>query len=187
MSIAYPVATSDILPHLLHEHQVGFVNRTVEATYLTRTLLHEAEATGESGGQSSSAACSASLDTLARPLVRYMLFADEVPLPPGGVEGDATFKAAFLSTRRSAGNGASLKDFDLQKRLFRHPCSYMIYSPSFRGLPGLLKERVYSMLDEALTGSAPEFAYLTTAEKRQIRMILKETVDDLPAQWGSSR
>ena len=33
----YPVATSDILPQLLHEHQAGFVNRLLEASYRART------------------------------------------------------------------------------------------------------------------------------------------------------
>ena len=35
----YPVPTSDILPHLLLEHQVGFANRAIQATYRTRVLL----------------------------------------------------------------------------------------------------------------------------------------------------
>src|SRR5688572_26232102 len=36
----YPALTSDILAHLLHEHQAGFVNRVVEASYRARTALH---------------------------------------------------------------------------------------------------------------------------------------------------
>ncbi|RYD60271.1 MAG: hypothetical protein EOP84_37185, partial [Verrucomicrobiaceae bacterium] len=35
----YPLPTSDILPQLLHEHQVGFVNRALQASYRTRALL----------------------------------------------------------------------------------------------------------------------------------------------------
>ena len=31
----------------------------------------------------------------ARGLVRYLLFADEVPLPSGGIEGDARYKSDF--------------------------------------------------------------------------------------------
>src|SRR3954463_1213224 len=36
--VRYPGSTSDILPQLLHEHQAGFVNRVLEATYRTRTI-----------------------------------------------------------------------------------------------------------------------------------------------------
>jgi hypothetical protein len=62
----------------------------------------------------------------------------------------------------------------------------MIYSPAFTGLPAPLKERVYTLLDDALNASPPEFAYIPLAEKREIRAILKETVSDLPAQWGNT-
>lgn len=162
----YPVPTSDLLAHLLHEHQVGFENRAVGAAYQARVLLHAASAP------------IAELDAIARPLVRYILFADEAPLPPGGVAGDAAFKAAFLATRRPAANGASLKDLDLRTRLLRYRCSYMIYSPSFAGLPAQLKERVLFHIARALDEAKPEaeFAYLPVAEKRAIRGILRETL-----------
>ena len=39
----YPVATSDVLAHLLHEHQVGFVNRVLVGSYRTRELLAGAQ------------------------------------------------------------------------------------------------------------------------------------------------
>ncbi len=176
----YPVPTSDILPHLLHEHQVGFVNRMVEATYASRASWQK---DGSPSGE-----LSAELDRTARALVRYLLFADEVPLPSIGVLGDEAFKIAFLASRKSASDGASLKDLDLQTRLFRHRCSYMIYSPVFKGLPRPLKERVYRIAERALAeaGGDPEFAYLPIPERREIRTILKETVDDLPAGWGAS-
>lgn len=175
----YPLPTSDILPHLLHEHQVGFVNRMIEATYQTRASLR--------GAASPDTSCATQLDETARQLVRYLLFADEVPLPPGGVQGDPGFKSAFLATKKSASNGASLKDFDLRTRLFRYRCSYMIYSPAFAGLPPPLKERLYLCLDRALRHSASdeEFAYLPIAEKHAIRKILKETLPDLSPEWNN--
>ena len=176
----YPARTSDILPHLLHEHQVGFVNRMVEAIYQTRASLH--------AGATSDEERLAQLEKTARPLVRYLLFADEVPLPAGGVEGDETFKNAFLASRKAAANGASLKDFDLRTRMFRHRCSYMIYSPAFKGLPWPLKERVYRLLESLLGEENGDsgFAYLPVAERRAIRTILQETLGDLPQGWGAT-
>ena len=114
-----------------------------------------------------------------------MLFADEAPLPPGGVEGDAGYKADFLRTRRATAEGISLKDFDLRTRLFRHRCSYMIYSPVFAGLPAAMKQRVYRRLGNALSLENPdqEYAYLAAAEKLAIRRILKATLADLPGGW----
>jgi len=175
----YPMASSDILPQLVHEHQAGFVNRAVEATYRARELSEKGVPTTANG------AGSAELDGIARSLTRYILFADETPLPPGGIEGDPAFKADFLRARRAAANGASLKDFDLKTRLFRNRCSYMIYSAAFRGLPPAIKQRVYRRLGEALNVSAPdaEYAFLPPAEKQTIRSILRSTLPDLPPGW----
>jgi hypothetical protein len=173
----YPAATSDILPHLLHEHQAGFVNRTVAAAYHARSLLHA------SGGRLSPAQ-SAALDAEAGRLTRYLLFADEEPLPPGGVEGDAGYRAEFLRGRRVV-DGRSLRDFDLRTHLFRHRCSYMIYSPVFTGLPAELKQRVYRRMGTALDSRRPdpEFAHLPAAEKASIQAILRQTLPDLPPGW----
>ncbi len=173
---SYPVPTSDILPQLLHEHQAGFVNRVVQAGYRARTYLH-------SDGRQLTPAHAAVLDEQARIVARYLLFADEAPLLPG-MKVDAAFKADFLKTRRAIAGGASLKDFDLQTRLFRNRCSYMIYNPVFTALPAELKQRIFAQLRVALDTTKPsvEYAYLPAAEKQTIRTILKSTLTDLPAQ-----
>ena len=175
----YPVATSDILAHLLLEHQVGFVNRFVAATYRTRAVLAGAvPAIGEKE-------LPKFLEREANGLVRYLLFADEAKLTGVGVEGDSLLKADFLKTRKKASDDTSLKDFDLTTRLFRHRCSYMIYSASFAGLPKSLKAQLFDQLGQALNPEAinPSFAYLPSSEKRSIRKILRETFPDLPKNW----
>jgi len=174
----YLVATSDILPQLLLEHQAGFVNRVVEAGYLTRAALDASQGRLTPAQQ-------AELAEQARLLTRYLLFADEVPLPAGGVEGDATFRQDFLRTRQPAPSGAALKDFDLRTRLFRHRCTYMIYSPVFTGLPAEMKQAIYRRLGQALETTRPDraYAYLPAAEKQSIRHILRSTLPDLPPGW----
>jgi hypothetical protein len=172
----YPMADSDVLPQLLHEHQIGFVNRAIAATYHTRSLLAK--------GPLDPTAI-ADLETQARAFTRYLLFADEVPLPPGGVAGEPAFKADFLWARRPDSQGLALKDFDLRTRLFRNRCSYMIYGAAFAGLPPEFKQRVYRRLDEALDVAKPdaEYAYLPSGEKQAIHHILRTTLTDLPAGW----
>jgi hypothetical protein len=167
----YPVSTSDVLPHLIFEHQVGFTNRVTESRYLTRAAI--AAGKGRIGSEDAKV-----LDTKAAELVRYILFADEAPFPKEGIAGDAKFKEAFLSTRKAAPDGTSLKDFDLRTRIFKHRCSYMIYSRAFTTLPKEFKDRVYARLSVALNDTAPsrEFAYLSAAEKRAIRGIVSATL-----------
>jgi hypothetical protein len=156
----YPLPTSDVLPQLLHEHQIGFVNRALQAAYSAREALASTETTP--------AATADRLVELARPLVRYLLFADEVPLVPGSVLGDPEFKEAFAQKRQPASDGAALRDLDLSTRLLRYRCSYMIYSPVFTGLPEPLKAEVHRQLATALSTPGPEFAYLPAEERTEL-------------------
>jgi hypothetical protein len=174
----YPVATSDVLPQLVHEHQAGAANRILQASYRARTAFHLDKG-------KLTPAHFAELDEQARIVVRYLLFADEVPLPPDGIEGDTAFKADFQKAARVGSGGASLREFDLRTRLFKNRCSYMIYSPEFQGLPARMKQQIYIRLREALSVEKPaqEYAYLPAAEKMAIRTILKGTLTDLPAGW----
>lgn len=167
----YPVDTSDVLPHLIFEHQVGFTNRVTEARYLTRAAL----AAGKGRLSTEDAKM---LDAKAAEFVRYILFADEAPLPREGITGNAKFKEDFLRTREAAPDGTSLKDFDLRTRIFKYRCSYMIYSRAFTTLPKEFKDRVYAKLSVALNDTTPsrEFAYLPAAEKRAIRGIVSATL-----------
>lgn len=175
----YLVPSSDILPQLVHEHQAGFVNRFLGATYRVRALLKDGLPKVAPGEQD------AYLDWEARALVRYMLFADEAALPEGGFSGDSAFKQAFLEKALKAKDGSSLRDFDLRDRIFKYRCSYMVHSSAFSGMPGVLKAAVAKRLRGALGDKAGdgEFAYMPKAERDAIRRILRDTVPGLPADW----
>jgi hypothetical protein len=80
-------------------------------------------------------------------------------------------------------DGISLKDLDLHTRLFKYRCSYMIYTDIFRGLPVVVKQRVYQQLQIALGSKSQDYAYLPVPEKKIIREILKATLSDLPRNW----
>ena len=173
----YPAKSSDLLPHLLLEHQAGFVNRAVEATYRVRTLVHlrAGAFTLEQAKE---------LEDQARSVVDYLLFRDEVPLPKEAVKVDQEFRSEFLKNQRPV-HRRSLKDLNLKTRLFEWRCSYMIYSPVFAGMPAELKNAIYQQLDEALRpgGSNVPRASLDEDEKRTIREILRSTLQDLPKGW----
>ena len=173
----YPFSSSDLLPQLLHEHQAGFVNTVLEATYRVRAALHL-------GGGTLTRSHEQELQALAATIVRYLLFAGEASLPEGGIEADPQFIMDFRRNARQTAHG-SLKDFDLKTRLFRHRCSYMIYSGLFRGMPAPLYQAVLAKLEEALDPARPnpQFAFLPAPEKHAIRSILRETLPNLPAHW----
>ena len=174
----YPAATSDVLPQLLLEHQAGFVNRVVEASYRARTNLH-------TSGGALTPEHERELDEQAKIVTRYVLFADEVPLPKGSIEGTAEYRKEFQNARHTKPGGEALRELDLRTRLLKLRCSYMIYSPVFQGLPAPMKQRIFRRLGEALdsTKADAEYAYLPADEKRAIRAILKSTLADLPEGW----
>ena len=171
----FPVATSDVLAHLLHEHQAGFVNRVVETHYRLRTAL-------ANGRGRFLEADRADMERQVEELTRYLLFADEAELPDGGIAGDPLLKEEFLATRRPAANGESLRDFDLKTHLFRNRCSYMIYTPLFQSLPEGFRRRIYQRMGRALAASPAdaEFAHLRPDEKARLRAILAETIPGWP-------
>jgi hypothetical protein len=160
----YLLRTSDLLAQLLHEHQVGFVNRALQAGYRCRELLAK-DALDETA-----------LSDLSTQLVRYLLFADEAPLVPGMI-GDSPFTADFAAAGKRDSAGRSLRDLDLQSRLLKYRCSYMIYSPVFTGLPSGLRRQVLRDLASTLGGERAE-SHLPSSELRALRQILTETLPE---------
>ncbi|MGE0866350.1 MAG: hypothetical protein AB7P34_20820, partial [Vicinamibacterales bacterium] len=79
----------------------------------------------------------------------YLLFADEAVLP-APVQGVTGFARAFSERGPRDRRGRSLRQLDLQTRLFRYRCSYMIYSPAFDALPGPARAAVYARMQAVL-------------------------------------
>jgi hypothetical protein len=113
-----------------------------------------------------------------------MLFAEETPLP-APIEGVSTFTKTFPERGPRDRKGRSLRDFDLQTRLFRYPLSYLIYSAQFDALPAAVRDRVYRRLYDILSGADrnPKFARLTPADRLAALEILRETKSNLPNYW----
>ena len=114
-----------------------------------------------------------------------MLFVDEAPLP-AGIEGTSGFTEVFADRGPHDRRGRSLREFDLDGRLFRHPCSYMIYTEAFDALPPLALEAVYAKLWVVLSGDLTEPPYdrLSLADRQAVAEILLETKSNLPDYFG---
>src|SRR5207302_8884790 len=115
------------------------------------------------------------------PLLKYLLFSGETGLTDR-VRGTSGFAEEFCQRGPRDSRGRSLRDFDLQRRLFKYPCSYLIYSAAFDSLPGPVKDYVLHRLWEVLNGkdTSAEFAHLTTADRRAMLEILVTTKPNLP-------
>jgi hypothetical protein len=128
----------------------------------------------------------ASLDRAVGELADYMLFVDEAPLHDP-IRGVSTFTETFPQRGPRDKRGRSLRDFELQKRLFRYSLSYMIYSDSFEAMPSAARDRIYKRLYDVLTGrdQSAKFAHLSEGDRTAILQILTETKPNLPEYWNA--
>jgi hypothetical protein len=121
-------------------------------------------------------------------LLRYLLFANEAPLP-GSAAGQSLQASAFAREFAARGvrdpKGRSLRDFDLNTRIFRYPCSYLIYSDSFDAIPEPAKGYIYHRLLEILSGKdlSQDFTTLSAMDRQAILEILLTTKSGLPEEW----
>ena len=120
-------------------------------------------------------------------IVDYMLFADEPPLPAVAANR-SRFVERFASSGARDGRGRSLYELDLNSRLLKYPCSYMIYSPAFDALPLLVKTPIYERLWAVLSGEVRDARYraLQFSNRLAIVEILRETKPDLPEYFRSA-
>ena len=120
------------------------------------------------------------IEGAAERLVRAMLLAKEASLP-GTVSGTSSFAADFAKAGPHDSRGRSLRDLDLQTRVFKYPFSYLVYSESFDALPPVVKTYVYRRVRDVLSGKdqRPEFAHLTPESRQAITEILTETKPEL--------
>ena len=171
----YLAPTSDLISLMTLEHQTHMVNLLTRVGWDARIaehdgLLNDIEAAARRSG--------------VEQIVRYMLFADEPPLTDP-IQGVSTFTETFPMRGPRDTRGRSLRDFDLRRRLFRYPLSFMVYSATFDGLPDPVRAPVYERLFEVLTGdvSTDRFDRLSAADRGAILEIVRETKAGLPEYW----
>ncbi len=162
----YPSAESDIASMLVFDHQTHAINLLTRLNWETRV-----------GG---------AWQPIASDLAEYLLFVGEAP-PPARITPRAAYAAAFAAATPKDRQGRSLGEFELEKRLLRYPCSYMIYTEAFDKLPAVAKQAVYERMWTILSGrdEAKKYAHLSPADRQAIVEILRDTKTDLPPAFGT--
>lgn len=159
----YLANTSDIVALLVLQHQTEVQNLITRLSWDARSAPERREDP---------------LEATVERLLRTMLFVDAVEYTEP-ISGRADFVQQFTSRAKRDAQGRSLRDFDLERRLFRYPLSYVIYSPAFDALPSDVKALFYRRLDAVLAGEGGEdFASLTPADRTAILEILRDTKPD---------
>ncbi|MFT5882943.1 MAG: hypothetical protein ACI9FG_001452 [Crocinitomicaceae bacterium] len=171
----YLADTSDIVALMVVEHQVHMHNAFFSARfqYQRSEFLHQAlHPESEHSTQMQKLIHRRSDEILAS-----LLFSDHAALPADGVDGSADFQKDFVAAGRASEEGWSLRDFRLQKRLFKYRCSYTIHSKAFSLIPAPIKRRVLANLRQHLTGAPiPGMPVLSERERTRIHTILTQTL-----------
>lgn len=184
---AYRTPHSDLVALLVLEHQTVMHNQFTAANYRARLALREQEVLNKMLNSTSvelSPGIQRRLERAGDDVLRILLFTGETLLTDA-VRGTSGFAEHFASLGPRDRQGRSFREFDLQKRLFKYPCSYLIYSDAFAALPAHVKSHVYRRLWRIVTSQEEDkqFAHLTSADCRAIYEILRDTKPDLPDDW----
>ncbi len=183
----YLTPHSDLVALLVLEHQTEMHNLIAKANFETRLALYQESALNRELGRSEdyqSETTYRRIKSVGEPLLRYLLFSKEAPFTDK-IQGTSSFAVEFVQRGPRDPKGRSLRDLDLEKRLFKYPCSYLIYSPAFEALPAPVKRYVYDRLRDVLDGRdyTRDFDHLTAEDRRAIREILVATLPEVARSW----
>ncbi|HEY3441694.1 MAG TPA: hypothetical protein VGK29_13105 [Paludibaculum sp.] len=139
---------SDIVALMVLEHETKMHNLFTRAGYEVRaaqTLQGEMNKALGRPAEEISESTARRIENAAEILVRYLLFLDE-PRLESPVRGTSGFAREFAAR-------GGLREFDLETRLFKYRCSFLIGSESFRALPDALRARVWARIDGVMAGA----------------------------------
>jgi hypothetical protein len=167
----YLSASSDNVALLVFDHQVRAINLLTRLNWEARVASSDATAI----------ATDAKVRGLVDELADYFLFVGEaaLPLPLTPRTGFAEHFQARIPKDRQ---GRSFGQLNVETRLLRYPCSYMVYSDAFDGLPTTVKTAVYRRMLDILSGNDTHAAYarLKADDRRAMLEILRDTKADFP-------
>lgn len=144
----YLTPHSDVVALMVLEHQTQMLNRIARLGWEARLGRDTAPMVDE--------------------FVNYTLLQGEAKLTEP-VRGTSGFAEEFSKR-------GPLYELDLKTRLFRYPCSFLIYSPQWAAMPAEVKTRVYRGMWDAM-------ARWPEADRRALVEILLKTKKGLPDYW----
>ncbi len=141
-------ASSDVVALLVLEHQTKMHNYITRLSFETQIMM------GMYGHVRY-------LRSQVDAFLRFLLFVEEAPLT-AAVSGNQEYAQWFTSRGPTDKKGRSLREFELKTRLFKYPCSYLIYSEQFDAIPQVMRDHLLQKLYSILTGTDdnPAFAAL---------------------------
>ncbi len=174
----YLTPNSDVVALMVLEHQTQMVNLMTRVNFEVRHALHHQRTMNQIFGDplvTRSDSTKRRIREAAEELVDYLLFIEEAPLPEP-IRGSSGFAEVFAAR-------GPLREFDLNKRLFKTPCSYMIFSAAFDGMGPEALDAVYARLHKVLMGEVADarYTHLTIQDRRAILQTLQASKKGMPS------
>jgi hypothetical protein len=163
---AYLSPHSDIAALMVFQHQSHMTNLITRIGWEARIAADERRLDVEGSP----------MRDVVNELVDYLLFVHEEPLT-SPIEGTSGFAEKFSAAGPFDGRGRSLRQLDLERRLLKYPCSYMIYSPAFGALPAEVRQAIYRRMREVFS----------TRDSGALTEILADTLPDFSSSRALSR
>ena len=178
--------TSDVQALMAMEHQVKMHNIFTTTKFRSMHALHNEKvinkALGETGRREQTKRI---LSNAANEILEYMLFESELSIKGVEIVGVSAFRNSFSAIAPKSSSGSSLSELSFENRISKFPCSWLIYSDSFKGLPPELKEIVLDRLIDILVGEEVPDKYIHLRRTRtDIHKILMDTHLAYAAQYG---
>jgi hypothetical protein len=174
----YPSSSSDIAALMVFQHQGRMTNLITRVGWEARMAAD--------GGRIDFAG--GSLHDAVNELVDYLFFIDAEALP-APIKGTSGFAEIFSGQGPRDHRGRSLRQLDLEHRLLKYPCSYMIYSAAFLSLPDDVRAAIYARMWSVLSGkdTSPRYSRLSPEDRRAVIEILRDTLPDITGAFTSGR
>lgn len=155
----YPQPVSDVVSHIVFNHQVHGLNLLIRVGMEAR-LARRSDAEDQ--------------------LVRYFVFSDEAPLETelDQAADKSPYRVWFEAQGQHDSQQRSLRQFDLHSRAFRYRLSFLVAHPLFTNLPTECRSRLVTRILNGLTAAEPpaEFRHLPREERQAIVEIVSATV-----------
>jgi hypothetical protein len=169
----YPRNQSDIVSLMVLEHETHMHNFITRLQYETTIALRQYGKIDH-------------LKSKVDSFLQYLLFTEEAPLT-NAIAGSPAYIKRFEAQGPFDKQGRSLRQLDLRTRIFKYPCSFLIYSEAFDALQPEIKKMIYTRLAEILKGEdkTGNFKALSETDRQAILEILRATKRDIPSDWQS--
>lgn len=175
----YLRATSDIVSLMVMEHQVAVQNQLTYVKFKAPIVLERlgmGEVRREESWNAMPERARRALTRMIDELVDDMLFVGAIRLADP-VSGNPGYSASFQARGPFDALRRSLRELDLETRMFRYPFSYLVYSPDFATLPPYVLDYMLIRFSDVLEGrdNSEKYDHLSEADRRAIAEILRDT------------